>query len=140
MNRSDESSSYKSSISMNKQPSENEEDNQEIENDDDNDSSEDMEMEDAKRQSMKCTTNITCATSTTSAKTHKDNASDSKGMIFSKKFIDKEDQNLVTKLCNSKAIFDRFRIWMNKAINLVQHKLQHELFLLNPLLVITPKT
>ena len=49
MNMTDESSLCISSRSMDKQLSENEEDDQEIENDDDNGISEDMEMKDVKR-------------------------------------------------------------------------------------------
>ena len=135
----DESSAYTFSTSTDEQISENEEDGQEIKNDDDNGILEKMEMEHKKRQLTKCATNMIYATATTSAKSHKDNASESKCMIFSKTFSDKEEHNLIAKSCNSEAIFGKFRTQMDKEMDSALQKLQHELFLLNSLLAITPK-
>ena len=96
-------------------------------------------MKNMKRQSKKCTTNMTCTATTPPSNAPKDSRNESQGMIFSKTFIDKDEYNIVTKLCNIKVIFGRFRIWMNKEMDSTLQKLQHGLFLLDQLLAITPK-
>ena len=66
---------------------------------------------------------MTYAIATTPTNVPKDSNSESKDMIFIKTVIDKEDHNLVTKLCNSKVIFGKFRIYINRKMDLAPQKL-----------------
>ena len=124
---------------MNNQLSEKEEDEQEEENDDNKGSSDDMEIENMEGLYMKHISNMTCVLATSTSNAPNGSSSDSKGMIFSTTLIYKGYHNLVTKLCNSKVIFGKFRIWINKEMDLALKKLQNELLLFDPSIAITPK-
>ena len=64
---------------------------------------------------------------------------DPKSVVLNVAFNNEEDYNYVYKLYNNEVIFKKFRTWMDEKVKNALKILKNKLYLLNPLLAITPK-